>query len=160
MSELPESTASVAETATEATISKRPSNLRPPSEAALSTRGRMGTVPGIRVLATGSYAPERVVTNEDLIVLGCDEQWIIRRTGIRERRHATVDQTTCDLAHEAATRCINAANISVDQIDLIVVATITPDDPMRSTACELQRRLGGVAPAMDISAASPALLTL
>jgi len=87
------------------------------------------------------------------VSLGCDSEWIIRRTGIRERRHASDDQTTSDLAYEAAIRCIANANVTIDQIDLIVVATVTPDHPMPSTACHLQRRLGAIAPAMDISAA-------
>lgn len=152
MSEVPDST-SVAETNTKTATSNRARSLQSPSEESLSMRGRMGTIPGFRVVATGSYAPDRVVTNHDLVALGCDEEWIIRRTGIRERRHAAVDQTTCDLAHEAASRCINTSPVSVNQIDLIVVATVTPDDPMRSTAGELQQRLGAVAPAMDISAA-------
>ncbi len=152
MSKFPESTTSVAETAAEA-VPRRPRDLQSASGESLSMRGRMGTVPGFRVLATGSYVPERVVTNADLVPLGCDEEWIIRRTGIRERRHAAANESTCDLAHEAATRCIDASPISVDQIDLIVVATITPDDPTRSIAGELQRRLGCVAPGMDISAA-------
>jgi 3-oxoacyl-[acyl-carrier-protein] synthase-3 len=119
----------------------------------LSTRGRMGKVSGVRIAATGSYVPERIVTNEDLAALGCDSAWIIRRTGIRERRHAADDQATSDLCYEAAVACIRQANVSADQIDLIIVATITPDHPTPSTACHLQRRLGSVAPAMDVSAA-------
>lgn len=113
----------------------------------------MGQVTGVRVLATGSYVPDQVVTNEDLAALGCDSDWIVRRTGIRERRKANDDQATSDLAYQAALRVMQQANITADQIDLILVATITPDHPTPSTACELQRRLGAVAPAMDINAA-------
>ena len=77
----------------------------------LSTRGRMGKVSGVRIAATGSYIPERIVTNEDLVALGCDSEWIIRRTGIRERRHAAEVQATSDLCYEAAVPCIEQANI-------------------------------------------------
>ena len=113
----------------------------------------MGTVPGVRVVATGSYAPEQIVTNEDLAVLGCDSEWIVRRTGILQRRRAADDQATSDLCYEAAVRCLAEAKVGIDQVDLIIVATITPDHPTPSTACHLQRRLGALAPAMDINAA-------
>ena len=108
----------------------------------------MGQIAGVKVAATGSYAPEKIVTNEDLAALGCDSEWIIRRTGIHERRHASADQATSDLCYEAAIRCMNKAGVSVDDIDLIIVATMTPDHPTPSTACHLQRRLGAIAPAM------------
>ena len=98
----------------------------------------MGKVGGVRVAATGSYVPEQIVTNEDLATLGCDSEWIIRRTGIRERRRAADDQATSDLCYEAAIRCMRQANVTADQIDLIIVATITPDHPTPSTACHLQ----------------------
>ena len=113
----------------------------------------MGQVAGVQIAATGSYVPEEVVTNEDLAALGCDSEWIIRRTGIHARRRASEDQATSDLCYEAAVRCIKEAEISVDDIDMIIVATMTPDHPTPSTACHLQRRLGAVAPAMDVNAA-------
>ncbi|WDQ19082.1 beta-ketoacyl-ACP synthase III [Rhodopirellula sp. P2] len=118
-----------------------------------ATRGRMGKLKGVRIAGTGSYVPERIVTNEDLAALGCDSDWIVRRTGILQRRHAEPDQATSDLCYEAALRCLENANVSIDEVDLILVATITPDHPTPSTACHLQRRLGAVAPAMDIGAA-------
>lgn len=118
-----------------------------------TTRGRMGNLKGVCIAGTGSYVPERIVTNEDLAALGCDSDWIVRRTGILQRRHAEPGQATSDLCYEAALRCLENANVSVDEIDLILVATITPDHPTPSTACHLQRRLGAVAPAMDIGAA-------
>jgi 3-oxoacyl-[acyl-carrier-protein] synthase-3 len=123
------------------------------SPAPLLTRGRMGKVAGVRIAATGSYAPEDIVTNDDLAALGCDSEWIIRRTGIRERRRAGEDQATSDLCYQAAVRCMKRANVTADQIDLIIVATMTPDHPTPSTACHLQRSLGAVAPAMDVNAA-------
>ena len=123
------------------------------SSPTVQRRGRMGRVMGVRVLATGSYVPEQVVSNADLAALGCDSDWIVRRTGIVERRKASHDQATSDLAYHAALRAIEQAGVTVDQIDLIIVATMTPDYPTPSTACELQRRLGAVAPAMDLNAA-------
>lgn len=132
----------------------RTSEGHPQTDASpLGSRGRMGSVAGVRIAATGSYVPDQIVTNEDLAALGCDSEWIIRRTGIRERRRAADDQATSDLCYEAAIRCMQQANVTADQIDLIIVATITPDHFTPSTACHLQRRLGSVAPAMDLNAA-------
>ncbi|MEM9585883.1 MAG: beta-ketoacyl-ACP synthase III [Planctomycetota bacterium] len=113
----------------------------------------MGKATGFSVIATGSYVPDRVVTNEDLAELGCDSEWIVRRTGIKQRRHAEPDQATSDLCYEAAVRCMEDAGITADDLDLIIVATITPDHPTPSTACHLQRRLKATAPAMDVNAA-------
>ncbi len=116
-------------------------------------RAPIGQVLGLRVLGTGSYVPEQIVTNEDLAALGCDSEWIVRRTGILQRRKAADDQATSDLAYEAALVAMREAGVTADQLDLIIVATMTPDFPTPSTACELQRRLGAVAPAMDVNAA-------
>ncbi len=118
-----------------------------------SVRGRMGHLAHVRIAATGSYVPDEIVTNEDLAELGCDSEWIVRRTGIRERRRAAPHQATSDLCLEASRRCLEAAGVKADEVDLILVATITPDHPTPSTACHLQRALGSVAPAMDIGAA-------
>lgn len=131
----------------------RPHVGRPTETSSLKTRGRMGKVSGVRIAATGSYVPEQIVSNDDLATLGCDSEWIVRRTGILERRRAADDQATSDLCYEAAIRCMQQANVTADQIDLIIVATITPDHPTPSTACHLQRMLGSVAPAMDLNAA-------
>ena len=113
----------------------------------------MGTLTGVKILGSGAFVPENVVTNEDLAALGCDSEWIVRRTGILERRHASDDQATSDLCYEAAVRCLRDASVSADELDLILVATITPDHPTPSTACHVQRRLNAFAPAMDIGAA-------
>lgn len=123
------------------------------SLSAVKPRGPIGKAIGVRVLATGSYVPPQIVTNEDLAALGCDSDWIVRRTGILQRRKAAADQATSDLAFEAATAAMREAGVTADQIDLIIVATMTPDYPTPSTACELQRRVGAVAPAMDVNAA-------
>jgi 3-oxoacyl-[acyl-carrier-protein] synthase-3 len=111
------------------------------------------TLTGVQVLGIGSFVPPDVVRNEDLASLGCDAEWIIQRTGIRERRHAAADLATSDLGYEAATRCLEQAGVSPKQVDLIVLATMSPDSPAPSTACRLQRRLGCTAPAFDVSAA-------
>ncbi len=79
--------------------------------------------------------------------------WIVRRTGIEQRRHASDDQATSDLCYEAAIRCLDDAKVDASEIDLILIATITPDHFTPSTACHLQRRLGAYCAAMDISAA-------
>lgn len=107
----------------------------------------------LHVAGTGGYVPPRIVTNGDLIGLGCDEQWIIQRTGIRERRFASTSQATSDLAFEAAVDCLDRSGLEAESLDLLIVATITPDHPTPSTACLLQKRLGCTAPAMDLSAA-------
>lgn len=128
------------------------------SDAATSRHGvtansRMGRVNGVRIAGTGSHVPENVVTNEHLASLGCDSDWIVRRTGIRQRRHARPDEATSDLCYHASVKCLENAGVAVQDVDLIVVATITPDHPTPSTSCQLQGRLGASAPAMDLSAA-------
>lgn len=119
-----------------------------------SGRSALRTLTGVQFLGTGSYVPENVVTNEDLQRrLGFDPDWIVQRTGIRERRFAAPDQATSDLAYEAARRCLDNAGVSPSEVDLVIVGTFTPDMPCPSTACLLQHRLGIRAPAMDIQAA-------
>ena len=95
-----------------------------------------------RIAGTGSYLPPKVLTNADLErMVETSDEWIVSRTGIRER-HIAETETTCDLAEHAARAAIAAAGIDVAQIDLIVVATTTPDRIFPSTACLLQDRLG------------------
>jgi len=119
----------------------------------LSGRSRLGTLAGIEIASTGSYVPATIVANEDLAALGCDSDWIIQRTGIRERRRASDSEATSDLALKAAEQCLERAGVSASEVDLILVATITPDHSSPSTACHLQKQLGCIAPAMDINAA-------
>ncbi len=119
----------------------------------LSGRSRMGTATGVRVVATGSYAPPQVVDNHDLADLGYDAEWIVQRTGIHQRRHASQEVATSDIAYEAAVRCLEAGRVDAQDVDLILVATMTPDSPMPTTACLLQQRLGCIAPALDMNAA-------
>lgn len=114
---------------------------------------RFGSLPGIRLAGLGSYVPANVVTNTDLSRLGCDPEWIESRTGIQQRRHASADMATSDLASRAATVAIDRSGIDRDQIDLIVLGTFTPDMSIPSTACIVQENLGLNAPAMDVTAA-------
>ena len=110
---------------------------------------------GVKILSSGSYVPEKVLTNFDLEkMVETSDEWISTRTGIKERRIAAKDENTSDLAYKAALRAIEKAKISVDDIDLIILATISPDAPMPSTACYLQKKLKAFnAVAFDISAA-------
>jgi len=122
---------------------------RPPSP-----RPRCRRLTGVRVLATGSYVPDGVVTNEHLHQkLGFDSDWIVKRTGILERRHALPHQATSDLCYEAARRCIDSAGVKASEIDLLLLATFTPDMSFPSTACLVQNQLKLNCPAMDLQAA-------
>lgn len=113
----------------------------------------MGVCPGIAIAATGSYVPDQIVTNQDLESLGCDSEWIFQRTGILERRKATDQQATSDLAIQAAHRCLENAGVPATDVDLVICATMTPDHATPSTGCLLQRSLGCIAPAFDVGAA-------
>ena len=109
---------------------------------------------GLRVVGTGSYVPDAVVSNDHLYQrLGFDSEWIVKRTGILERRHALPHQATSDLCHEAAKRCIEQAAVDPRDIDLLVLATFTPDMSFPSTACLVQDRLRLNCPAVDMQAA-------
>lgn len=95
-----------------------------------------------RIAGTGSYLPEKVLTNQDLEkIVDTSDQWIRERTGIVKRHIADPKQATCDLAEQAARRAMQAAGAGPEDIDLIVVATTTPDQVFPSTACLLQQRL-------------------
>ena len=97
----------------------------------------------IRILGTGSYLPPNVLTNYDLEKTGLDtsHDWIVQRTGVSERRIAEADVTTSDLAYEASLRALEMAGKKIEDIDLIIVATITPDTCCPSAANWLQARL-------------------
>ena len=108
-----------------------------------------------RIAGTGSYLPERVLTNADLEkMVETNDEWIVSRSGIRERHIAAEGETTSDLAFHAATRALEAAGLDAADIELIVLGTTTPDVIFPSTACLLQDRLGanGCA-AFDVNAA-------
>ncbi|WP_297810936.1 beta-ketoacyl-ACP synthase III [uncultured Methylophaga sp.] len=107
-----------------------------------------------RIAGTGSYLPEKVLTNHDLEqMVETSDQWITERTGIKKRHIAADDETTTDLAYQAAINAIDAAGISNADIDLIIVATTTPTRIFPSTASLLQEKLGiSGCPAFDIQA--------
>ena len=107
-----------------------------------------------RIAGTGSYLPANVVSNEELARrVDTSDEWIRSRTGIRQRHIAQATQTSSDLAHHAALKAIAAAGISATDIDLIIVATSTPDYIFPSTACLLQAKLGiKRCPAFDVQA--------
>lgn len=113
----------------------------------------LSTLMGVQVLATGSYAPENVVKNEDLAKLGVDPDWIVQRTGIRERRHAPPEMATSDMCIEAGRICLERAGLAAEEIDLLVVGTFTPDCLVACTASTVQDRLGLPSAAIEISAA-------
>jgi 3-oxoacyl-[acyl-carrier-protein] synthase-3 len=108
---------------------------------------------GLQIAGTGSYVPDNVVTNEMLASLGCDADWIIQRTGIRERRHAPPGTSTSDMAVAAGERCLVAAGVDRSEVDLLLVATLSPDYLLPATATAVQDRLGLNCAAMDLSAA-------
>src|SRR5512138_448706 len=107
------------------------------------------------IVGTGSYAPERVVTNAELEkMVETSDQWIVERTGIRERRVAAPEQATSDLALEASRRALEAARLDPKDVEMIVVGTVTPDHPFPSVGTVLQGKLGNKkAFAFDVSAA-------
>jgi len=96
-----------------------------------------------RIIGTGGYLPEKALSNHDLEkMVDTSDQWIFERTGIRKRHIAAENETTCDLAEHAARDAIDAAGIKLEDVDLIIIATTTPDRVFPSTACLLQQRLG------------------
>ncbi|KIQ97972.1 3-oxoacyl-[acyl-carrier-protein] synthase, KASIII [Lysobacter sp. A03] len=108
-----------------------------------------------RIAGTGSYLPEKVLTNDDLSKLvDTSDEWIASRTGIRQRHIAAEGETTSDLSYHAAVRAMEAAGVEASEIDLIVLGTTTPDIIFPSTACLVQHRLGANGcPAFDVNAA-------
>ena len=113
-------------------------------------KGRTCSVTGI-----GAYLPKRIVTNADLEkIVETTDEWITSRTGIKERRVAADDEFTSDLGAEASRRAMAMAGVKAEEIDLIIVATITPDMPFPATACLVQQKIGAHrAAAFDLEAA-------
>ena len=113
-----------------------------------------------RIAGTGSYLPERVVTNADWEkLIDTNDEWIVARTGIKERRFAADGQCTSDMGTAAAKKAIQRAGISPEEIDLIIVATVTPDHIFPSTAARIQHNLGAMrAAGFDLQAACAGFL--
>jgi 3-oxoacyl-[acyl-carrier-protein] synthase III len=109
----------------------------------------------IGISGTGFYVPEKVLTNADLEkMVDTSDEWILSRTGIRERRIIAPGETASSMAEQASRQALESAGIAPEDLDLIIVGTITPDAPLPSTACLLQARLGNTTAAcFDISAA-------
>jgi 3-oxoacyl-[acyl-carrier-protein] synthase-3 len=118
--------------------------------AKFNFQGRSCSISGV-----GSYVPAKILTNADLEkMVDTSDEWITSRTGIKERRIAAKNEFTSDLAAQAALRAMHRAGVTADQLDLIVIATITPDMPFPSTSCLVQRKIGAYrAAAFDLEAA-------
>ena len=114
----------------------------------------------VSIIGTGSYVPKKVLTNEALSrMVDTSDEWITTRTGIKERRIAAKDEQTSDMAAKAALKAIEQAKISPTEIDLILVATATPDMLFPATACFVQKKIGATkAACLDISAACAGFL--
>jgi len=113
------------------------------------------------IAGVGSYAPERILTNDDLSkMVDTSDEWIRSRSGIRERHIAAADEATSDLAIKAANAALLDANVKAEEIDLLIVATCTPDYPLPATACVVQHKLGVLphATCFDIAAACTGFL--
>jgi 3-oxoacyl-[acyl-carrier-protein] synthase-3 len=109
------------------------------------------------IYGSGSYTPDKILSNQDFSkTLDTSDEWITTRTGIKERRIAAPGQATSDLCFEAAKRALHDAKVAAEELDLIIIGTITPDFPFPSAACILQQKLGIAGkhiPAFDLSAA-------
>src|SRR5467141_4215522 len=125
---------------------KRQPRLSPRSHKALRT---------VSIIGTGSYVPEKILTNEELSrMVDTSDEWITTRTGIKQRRIAAKDEHTSDMAAKAALKAIEQAKIWPEEIDLILVATATPDMLFPATACFVQKKIGAKnAACLDVSAA-------
>ncbi|AJY76526.1 beta-ketoacyl-ACP synthase III [Paenibacillus beijingensis] len=109
----------------------------------------------VGIIGTGKHVPDRILTNRELEqMVDTNDEWIVTRTGIRERRIVSPEEATSDLAIKAAEKALDAAELAAEDVDLIIVATITPDMFFPSTACLVQEKLGAKrAAAFDLSAA-------
>src|SRR5467141_2114499 len=114
----------------------------------------------VSIIGTGSYTPEKILTNDDLSrMVDTSDEWITTRTGIKERRVAAKDEHTSDMAAKAALQAMAQAVISAADIDMILVATATPDMLFPATACFVQKKIGAInAACLDISAACAGFL--
>src|SRR5437588_449736 len=109
----------------------------------------------VSIVGTGSYVPEKRLTNADLMrIVDTSDEWITTRTGIKERRIAAKDEVTSDMATKAALQALDQAKVKPEDVDLILVATATPDMLFPATACFVQKKIGAKnAACLDVSAA-------
>ena len=114
----------------------------------------------VSIVGTGSYVPEKRVTNEDMAkIVDTSDEWIVTRTGIKERRIAAKDETTSEMATKAALKALEQAKVAPKDLNLILVATATPDMLFPATACFVQKKIGATnAACLDISAACAGFL--
>lgn len=113
-----------------------------------------------KIIGTGMYAPEKVVTNDDMAkIVDTNDEWIRQRVGIAERR-VSVDETTSEMGYKAAVKALEDANITADELDLILVATVSGESVSPSLSCMIQQRLGATCMAYDINAACSAFIFL
>src|SRR5437660_10616603 len=114
----------------------------------------------VSIVGTGSYRPEKRLTNADLMgIVDTTDEWITTRTGIKERRIAGKDELTSDMAAKAALKALEQAEVSPEEVDLILVATATPDMLFPATACFVQKKIGAKnAACLDVSAACAGFL--
>lgn len=111
-----------------------------------------------KILGTGSYAPEHVVTNDDLSALvDTNDEWITQRIGVRSR-HISETETNVDMAVKAAERALGKRGVAADELDLIIATTITGDTLSPGTGCMVQNRIGAHCPAFDLAAACSGFL--
>jgi len=150
-----------AEDSTDVAVENTSPESRPPEKPARDEQrllfrrsNRTARLTGVGIKSIGACVPDRVVTNAELEAqYGFEPGWIVRRTGIQERRFAADDENTSDLAVKAARQAIQKAGVHTDDIDMIVVGTFSPDFWCPSTACLVQEKLQIDAPAMDVQAA-------
>jgi 3-oxoacyl-[acyl-carrier-protein] synthase III len=114
----------------------------------------------VSIIGTGSYVPDKILTNEDLSrLVDTSDEWITTRTGIKQRRVAAKDENTSDMATKAALKALEQAKVSPKDLNLILVATATPDMLFPATACFVQKKIGAVnAACLDVSAACAGFL--
>ena len=129
---------------------------RQPRSSPRSTRNQRT----VSIIGTGSYAPDKILTNEDLShMVDTSDEWITTRTGIKERRIAAKDEMTSDMAAKAALKALEQAQISPEDVQLLLVATATPDMIFPATACFVQKKIGAKnAACLDVSAACAGFL--
>ena len=107
----------------------------------------------MKIIGTGAYVPEKIITNDDLsTMVETSDEWITQRVGVKERR-VSVNETAADFGAEAAKKALLSANISAEDLDLIIVSTITGETLCPTTAALIQKAIGATCPAFDMQSA-------